>query len=139
MTMSMSIAQHPGTSPSHGGVRAASRVVNPIVAQLAGRRFMPLYGLLKHRGRRSGRTFQTPVVVQRTVDGFLVPMPWGEGTDWYRNVRAAGGCVIRFHGRDYPVDHPAVIPTANSAFSAFERAAMSRLGIAQVLHLRYRR
>jgi deazaflavin-dependent oxidoreductase (nitroreductase family) len=135
----MSVTQQPPTTRSNGGVRAASRVVNPIVAQLAGRRFMPLYGLLKHRGRRSGRTFQTPVVVQRTADGFLVPMPWGEGTDWYRNVRAAGGCVIRFHGRDYAVDHPEVIATARSGFNGVERAAMSRLGIAQALHLRYRR
>ncbi|MBV9358271.1 MAG: nitroreductase family deazaflavin-dependent oxidoreductase [Chloroflexi bacterium] len=135
----MSIAQHPASSPSPGGVRALSRVVNPIVAQLAGRRFMPLYGLLKHRGRRSGRLFQTPVVVQRTADGFLVPMPWGEGTDWYRNVRAAGGCVIRFHGRDYPVDQPELIATARSSFNGLERAAMSRLGIAQALHLRYPR
>ncbi len=134
----MSITQQPPASPPPGGVRAASRVVNPIVARLAGRRFAPLYGLLEHRGRRSGRVFQTPVVVQRTVDGFLVPMPWGEGTDWYRNVRAAGGCVIRFHGRDYPVERPEVIATGQSSFNGLERAAMSRLGIAQALHLRDR-
>jgi deazaflavin-dependent oxidoreductase (nitroreductase family) len=135
----MATAQHPTSTASGGGVRAAARVVNPVVAQLAGRRFMPLYGLLKHRGRRSGRMFQTPVVVQRTTDGFLVPMPWGERTDWYRNVRAAGGCVIRFHGRDYAVAEPEVLPTARSPFNGFERAAMARLGITRSLHLRYRR
>jgi hypothetical protein len=67
-------------------------------------------------------------------------MPWGERTDWYRNVRAAGEGVIRWKNRDYPVVEPEVISDAAAApsFSALERAMMTRLGIRQALRLRLR-
>src|SRR5438045_4951026 len=108
-----------------------ARFFNPLVVKLAGTRLFPLYGVIVHRGRRSGKLFRTPVVVRPTSDGFIVPMPWGERTDWYRNVRAAGECVIRWRGRDYPLVQPEVIDsaTAKAAFGAVERALLSRLGI----------
>ena len=121
--------------------RTVARVVNPLVLILAGTRWLPLYGVIEHRGRRSGKVYRTPVVVRPTGDGFIVPMPWGEGTDWYRNVRAAGECVIRWKGRDYPLVQPEVIDDAAAAgasFGAFERAVMARLGIAHYLRLRHR-
>ena len=126
---------------SRTALRAATRLFNPLVLLLAGTPLMPLYGVMKHRGRRSGKAFRTPIVVRRIDDGFIVPMPWGERTDWYRNVRAAGACVLRWNGRDYPLVQPEVIddPTAARAgFNAFERAMMARLGIDHCLRLRHR-
>jgi deazaflavin-dependent oxidoreductase (nitroreductase family) len=107
---------------------------------LAGTRLLPLYGVIHHRGRRSGKAFRTPVVVRPTSDGFIVPMPWGEGTDWFRNIRAAGGCVIRWKGRDYEMVDPEVMPAerAFAEFSATQRKGMERFGIKQVAHLRFR-
>jgi deazaflavin-dependent oxidoreductase (nitroreductase family) len=123
------------TSP---GVLSLAKLVNPLVLRLAGTRWLPLYGVLEHRGRRSGRLFRTPVVVRRAPDGFVVPMPWGEGTDWYRNVRAAGGCRIRWKGRDYVLIEPEVIDAtaARSAFPAVQWAGLRRFGIQQCLRLR---
>ena len=101
---------------------------------------MPLYGVLQHRGRRSGKIFRTPVVVRPAADGFIVPMPWGETTDWYRNVRAAGECVIRWKGRDYALVQPEVVDVraAQAAFDTRQRSLMNRFGIKQALRLRYR-
>jgi len=50
-------------------------------------------------GRRSGRALSLPVVMA-VVDGerYIVSM-LGEGVDWVRNVRAAGGDVTLRHGR----------------------------------------
>jgi hypothetical protein len=50
-------------------------------------------------GRRSGRSVRLPVVVA-AVGGerYLVSM-LGEGANWVRNVRAAGGEVALRHGR----------------------------------------
>jgi deazaflavin-dependent oxidoreductase (nitroreductase family) len=111
-----------------------------VVLLLAGTRVLPLYGVLKHRGRRSGKAFGTPVVVRPTSDGFIVPMPWGETTDWYRNVRAAGECVIRWKGRDYALGQPEVldVASAQASFSGFEGAIMRRFHIDQVLRLHHR-
>src|SRR5438128_6643025 len=137
----MSVANTAPSRRSHSAVLGASRMLNPLVLLLAGTRLLPLYGVIEHRGRRSGKVFLTPVVVRPTDDGFVVPMPWGEGTDWYRNVRAAGGCVIRWKGRDYPLVQPELVDdpaAAGAGFGAFERAMMARLGIDHCLRLRHR-
>ena len=116
-----------------------ARLLNSVVLRFAGTRFLPLYGVIEHRGRRSGRIFRTPVVVRPVADGFVVPMPWGERTDWYRNVRAAGTCAIRWKGSYHQVDRPEKVDTqaVMSAFNTFERAIMPRLGITQCLRLRH--
>ena len=51
-----------------------------------------------HRGRRSGRRFQTPVNVFRTEDGFLFALTYGPDSDWVKNVLAAGGGELRTAG-----------------------------------------
>ena len=136
----MSISSsRPGLARSQ--LLSAVRPVNRLVLLLAGMRFLPLYGVISHRGRRSGKVYRTPVVVRPTSDGFIVPMPWGESTDWYRNVRAAGECTIRWKGRDYSLVDPEVtgdLATAAPGFSALQRAMMTRLGIKQALRLHLR-
>lgn len=118
---------------------SVARVFNKVVLPLAGTRWMPLYGVLEHRGRRSGKLFRTPVVVRPAPDGLIVPMPWGETTDWYRNVTAAGGCRIRWKERVYVLTAPEVLDTSASgaAFNSSMRSTMRRFGIQRVLHLRY--
>src|SRR5215211_8019450 len=130
-TITMSISRS-GSSPRLGRslLRSAIRPFNRLVLLLAGTRFLSLYGVIEHRGRRSGKVYRTPVVVRPTSDGFIVPMPWGERTDWYRNVRAAGECIIRWKGRDYSVVRPEVLGAgdparARAGFNAFERKAMA--------------
>jgi deazaflavin-dependent oxidoreductase (nitroreductase family) len=139
----MSVAQPSASSSrprSQNPVLKLSDLVNPLVMLLAGTRFLPLYGVINHQGRRSGKAFRTPVVVRPTSDGFIVPMPWGESTDWYRNVRAAGECVIRWKNRDYALVQPEVIDTAVAGalfFSPTQRAALTRFGITRCLRLRF--
>ena len=88
------------------------RLVNALVLLVAGTRVFPLYGVIKHPGRRWGA-----VVARATRDRFVVPMPWGESTDWHRNVRAAGECIVRWKGRDYPVRPPEVMEVAAAKVS----------------------
>jgi hypothetical protein len=38
--------------------------------------------LLTHEGRRSGKTYQTPLGAQPYGDGFVVSLPYGSHTDW---------------------------------------------------------
>ncbi len=54
---------------------------------------------LEVRGRRSGRTIALPLVmVVAGGERYLVSM-LGEGANWVRNVRAAGGDAALRHGR----------------------------------------
>jgi deazaflavin-dependent oxidoreductase (nitroreductase family) len=49
---------------------------------------------LTHRGRTSGRTYQTPVNVFRRGDEYFFFLTYGSDSQWVKNVLAAGSCSI---------------------------------------------
>jgi deazaflavin-dependent oxidoreductase (nitroreductase family) len=112
------------TKPTRRPVLAMlTRLFNPMIRKLAGKRHVRAYALIEHRGRRSGRVYATPVAAQRIADGFVVPMAFGEQADWFRNVQAAGECAIRWNGVAYHVVEPELIDwtTARQALGRVER------------------
>jgi len=122
-------------------VRPMTRVLNPAIRRLAGRRH-PALARLEHRGRRSGREYVTPVSAHLTGDTFLVPLTFGDRSDWCRNVLEAGGCSIRWRGRDHRAVNPRVVDrlamdqgTLRAAFNATERSMFRILGIKRFLLL----
>jgi deazaflavin-dependent oxidoreductase (nitroreductase family) len=66
----------------------------------------PGMGLIVHRGRRSGRRYETPVQVFPTEDGYVVALTYGPGADWTKNVLAAGACELRTRGRTVELTQP---------------------------------
>lgn len=119
-------------------LRVATRLFNPLLGRLAGRRNLPFFAVVHHQGRRSGRAYATPTNARRIADGFIVPLTFGEGADWYRNVLAAGGCVVEWNGVMYPLVGPEIIDraTAQSAFSPLERMLLPVIGIERFVRLR---
>jgi deazaflavin-dependent oxidoreductase (nitroreductase family) len=127
------------TGVRHALIYTGTRVFNPLIRRFAGSRAFPPFALTRHRGRRSGQAYATPVGARPTPYGFVIPLTFGERADWFRNVQAAGECVIRWRGREYPVVEPTVIDwsSARSAFSLIERIAIPLLGITQFVRLRH--
>jgi deazaflavin-dependent oxidoreductase (nitroreductase family) len=119
-------------------VRSVARFVNPVTLQIAGRRWMPIVGILHHRGRSSGRAYATPLGMRRLGDSFVMPRTFGENAAWYLNVLAAGGCVVTYLGKDYTLVEPEVIDyaTAAPAFPRYERRQFRLIGINEYLRLR---
>ncbi len=119
-------------------VRFVARFVNPAVMLIAGRRWMPIVGILHHRGRRSGRAYATPLGMRPLGDSFVMARTFGQDAAWYRNVLAAGGCVVTYRGTDYSLVEPEVIDyaTAAPAFPRYERLQFRLLGINEYLRLR---
>ena len=76
-----------------------ARFVNAGSARLAAAGIGPAHVVtLEVTGRRTGRTISFPVVVaDYQGERYLVSM-LGEGTNWVRNVRAAGGRAALRHG-----------------------------------------
>ena len=113
-------------------------VLNRLVSRIAGRRYVPLYVLLRHRGRRSGRAYATLVVGVRVPGGFAIPMAFGEGADWYRNIVASGGATIRQHGTEHQLGNPAAIDpdSATSPFPTWQRPIFHAVGIRRFLFLK---
>jgi hypothetical protein len=85
-----------------------ARATAPLARRLAGRHGFPLWAVVHHRGRVTGRELSVPVAVRATPEVFVIALPWGPGTNWVRNVLGAGGCVVRWKGRDHLVTRPAI-------------------------------
>lgn len=78
----------------------AGRVANRIMGWWSGMGLPPrIQAVLEVRGRSSGRTRSTPVVIT-TVGGasYLVSM-LGPNSEWVKNVEAAGGKAVIRQGR----------------------------------------
>ena len=98
---------------------------------------LPGMGVVVHKGRRSGRTYQTPVNVFRTPDGFVIALTYGaEKTEWVKNVVAADGCEVRTGGRSYQADSPRVYHDETRAgIRPLERRVLGLIGVADFLSL----
>jgi len=70
--------------------------------------------VIRHVGRQSGRRYATPVVAARNDDRFFIALPYGQHTDWLRNVLSEGSATIVSHGHTYEVDRPEVVPMAEA-------------------------
>ncbi|HTJ72290.1 MAG TPA: hypothetical protein VL551_32420 [Actinospica sp.] len=99
-----------GTRRTRGdAIRAFNkRVLNPAMMRVAGRRHW-YAGVIRHTGRRTGGRYATPVVAERVDGGFVIPLPYGTGVDWLRNVLAAGGATLEVRGESFAVTEPRVV------------------------------
>lgn len=68
--------------------------------------WMPGFGVVTHRGRKSGAEYRIPINVFRRDGGYLFCLTYGTDTDWVRNVRAAGGCTLLTGRRTYRLTNP---------------------------------
>jgi deazaflavin-dependent oxidoreductase (nitroreductase family) len=119
-------------------VRSAARLINPLILLIAGRRWMPVLGVLHHRGRVSGRIYATPLGMRPLGGAFVIPRTFGENAAWYLNIRAAGWGIARYKGRDYMLIDPEVVDyaTAAPAFPRYELLQFRLIGINEYLRLR---
>jgi deazaflavin-dependent oxidoreductase (nitroreductase family) len=82
-------------------------VTNRVTLPIAG--LVPGLGVVQHVGRRSGRSYRTPVNVFRTPNGYVVALTYGADSDWLKNVLAAGGCSLRTRGATVELTDPRVV------------------------------
>jgi deazaflavin-dependent oxidoreductase (nitroreductase family) len=77
---------------------------NPLTRRLIAQSSRGPFAIVHHIGRRSGKTYETPIVVEPVDDGFVVELTYGPDVDWYKNVQAAGSCTLHWHGKDYVIN-----------------------------------
>ena len=98
--------------------------------------WMPGLGVVVHRGRRSGRVYETPVNVFTVGDGYVIALTYGPGTDWVKNVLAAGGCELRTRGRVVRLTAPRVFrDETRHDIRPLERQVLRLIGVADFLSL----
>jgi deazaflavin-dependent oxidoreductase (nitroreductase family) len=99
--------------------------------------WMPGFGVVIHRGRRSGRRYETPVNVFPATGGYLLALTYGRDTDWVKNVLAAGGCELRTQGRTVRLDSPRLYHDQTRAgIRPLARQVLRAIDVADFLSLR---
>ncbi len=86
-----------------GFLRVLKNTLNPLTARAARSGRGP-FSVVRHVGRKTGKVYETPLILARIPGGFVAELTYGPEVAWYRNVVAAGRCVIIFKGADHDID-----------------------------------
>jgi len=124
---------------SHSAIRAFNKhYFNRLVHRFAGVSRTP-FALLRHIGRRSGKPYETPIIVMPQGNGFVIALTYGPEVDWYRNVQAAGAASLLWHNKEYALKLPESInaETGLSAFPPPFRQILGVLGTQHFVRMRY--
>lgn len=98
--------------------------------------WMPGLAVVVHRGRRSGRIYETPVNVFTHGDQYIIALTYGPDTDWVKNILAAGGCELRTRGQTVQVSSPRLYHDyTRPGIRLLERQALRALHVADFLSL----
>jgi deazaflavin-dependent oxidoreductase (nitroreductase family) len=81
--------------------------------------------------------YQTPVSVFAAPGGYVLALTYGPGTDWVKNVLAAGGCQLRTRGRTIEVTAPRLYrDQARHGIRPVERQVLRAVHVADFLSLK---
>jgi deazaflavin-dependent oxidoreductase (nitroreductase family) len=105
-------------------------VTNPVQRLWAGR--IPGFAIIEHIGRRSGRTYRTPVNAYPVEGGFALLLMYGPDRDWLKNLNAAGCGRIEYRGRTFAVSAEEPVPASSADFLPALPATIARR-----LHVEY--
>ena len=101
------------------------KYINPIAVPLA--RVTPGITVFKHRGRKSGTTYETAVSAYRRGQTVAIMLAHGK-TNWVKNILAAGEADLTLGRRDVHLVNPRIVPagTDDPALPRMARMAAQR-------------
>ncbi len=101
---------------------------NPMIKPFA--RFMPGMATIKHRGRKSGKPYETIVTAFRKDKVLAIALAHGK-TDWVKNVLAAGEADVQFGRKTVHVTNPRIVPAGSGAegLPFMARLQANRVGV----------
>ncbi|MEV6772151.1 nitroreductase family deazaflavin-dependent oxidoreductase [Nocardia sp. NPDC051030] len=91
------------------------RISNPVLGVMA--RVAPGFGIVIHKGRKSGRVYRSPVMVFGRDGGYRIALTYGRDVDWLKNIRAAGKFDFEHRGRTVTLTDPVVGQDASASWA----------------------
>jgi deazaflavin-dependent oxidoreductase (nitroreductase family) len=107
--------------------RVQIEYLNPMLGPLLKR--LPGFAVIRHRGRSSGKDYETIVSAYRKGSVLAIGLVHGK-TNWVKNVLAAGEADIHVGRKDLHLVNPRVLPvgTVDPAMSRVARMLAKRQG-----------
>jgi deazaflavin-dependent oxidoreductase (nitroreductase family) len=56
--------------------------------------WMPMFGIIEHVGRKSGKPYRTPMNVFRDANGWVFALTYGSDVQWVKNITVSGQCTL---------------------------------------------
>lgn len=108
--------------------RILARTLNRLTLRMARAGRGP-FSIVTSVGRKSGKTYETPIIIQPADGGFMIELTYGDQVQWYKNVVAAGGCELTYRGEKYTVTgiQPVDAETGLAAFPPSQRRVLRTL------------
>jgi deazaflavin-dependent oxidoreductase (nitroreductase family) len=130
----MSRQDHPNNAPGIPMIfppwlaSLQTKYFNPAVRPFA--RYLPGFSVIKHRGRTSGKPYETIVTAYRKGDVLAIGLGHGK-TDWVKNVLAAGEADLHFIRKDVHITNPRLVPAGGDGEGLpwLARVQVGRLGV----------
>lgn len=91
--------------------RLQIKYVNPVIKPLA--RFLPGTSVIRHRGRKSGKAYETVVTTYRKGNVLAIALGHGKA-DWVKNVLAAGEADVQLLRREVHLVNPRILPAGTT-------------------------
>ncbi len=131
----MSTKDHPNNATGFPRIfppwfdRYQVKYMNPVLKPLA--KFLPGTSVIKHRGRKSGKPYETIVTAYRKGDVLAIALGHGK-TDWVKNVLAAGEADVQYsRNRVVHITNPRILPAGSdgAGLPRMVRAQLGRVGV----------
>jgi len=108
---------------------------NPISRRFA--RWLPWFGILDYRGRKSGKAYRTPLNVFRHGDWWVFALTYGSDVQWVKNVLAAGEATLEKRRRRIRLVDPVLIVDAERRLMPFPvRQVLGVMRVSEFLRMR---
>jgi deazaflavin-dependent oxidoreductase (nitroreductase family) len=104
------------------------KYLNAAVKPIA--RYLPGFSVVKHRGRTSGKPYETIVAAYRKGNVLAIALAHGK-TNWVKNVLAAGEADVHFIRKDVHITNPRVLPAGSDGAGLpwLVRQQIGRVGV----------
>lgn len=134
----MSAKDHPNNAPGVPMIfppwfeRFQIKYFNPAVKPIV--RYLPGTATIKHRGRTSGKPYETIVTTYRKGNTLAIALGHGK-TDWVKNVLAAGEADVELsRNRVLHLINPRILPAGSDGpdvqgLPALARMQLRRIGV----------
>jgi deazaflavin-dependent oxidoreductase (nitroreductase family) len=134
MSASSSREDHPNNAPGVPMLfppwfeRFQIKYLNPMLRPLSKR--MPGFAVITHRGRTSGKEYETIVTAYRKGNVLAIGLAHGK-TNWVKNVLAAGEADIHVARKDLHLVNPRVVPagTVDPTLPRMAQVVAKRSGV----------
>jgi deazaflavin-dependent oxidoreductase (nitroreductase family) len=113
----MRAKDHPNNAPGipmrfpPAVARVQNKYLNPTVRRAAP--YLPSFAIVHHRGRTSGKPYETVVNAYRKGPVLAIMLGHGKA-DWVKNVLAAGEADVHAFHKDLHITNPRVVPVGTT-------------------------